>query len=136
MTLSHFPDIGSDGRIVRWSASAAASQHVSVMHWTSYQRRWTRHMSVPCEGLIGRTGNSHIACFSSSQWLPDHFTSRNWPTCSRSNSMQYQYQHFTRIGAWKIQWMPYCLHVPLYSPLSTTKAPPSSNSHISRSRNS
>src|SRR6266576_680634 len=136
MTLSHSCDVGLDGRIVRWSTFATASQHVSGMHWMSYQSRWTRHMSVPCEGSIRQTGNSPIACFNSSQWLHAHFTSRNWPTCSHSISKMDQSQNFMRIGVWKIQRMPYCLHVPLYLPLSITEALPSYNSHIFPSRNS
>ena len=39
------------GAIVRWSTVAAASRQVSDMHWLSYQRRWTRHMSAPCEEI-------------------------------------------------------------------------------------
>src|SRR6266852_6077772 len=128
MILAHFCDVGLDGWIARWSTFATASQDVSGMHWPSYQRRWTRHMSVPCEGSIRQTGNLPIACFSSSQWLPAHFTSRNWPSCSHSISRQDQYRNSMRIAAWKIQRMLYCLHVPLYLPLSTTEVPPSYNS--------
>src|SRR6267154_1233220 len=134
MTLAHFCDVGSDGWIVRWSTFATASQHVSGMHWPSYQRRSTRRISVPCEGSTRQTGNSPIACFSSSQWLPAHFTSRNWPTCSHSISRQNPYQNTIRIGAWKILCMPYYLRAPLYLPLSTTEAPPSYNSHTFPSR--
>src|SRR6267154_303303 len=136
MTVAHFCDVGLDGWIVRWSTFATASQHVSGVHWPSYQRRWMRHMSVPCEGSIRQTGNSPTACFSLSQWLPAHFASRNSPTCSHSISRQDQYRNLLRIGAWKTQRIPYYLHVPLYLPSSTTEVPPSYNSHIFPSRNS
>ena len=45
-------------------------------------------MRVPCEASMSQIGNQPIACFSSSQWLPAHFTSTNWPTCSHSISRQ------------------------------------------------
>jgi hypothetical protein len=52
-------------------------------------------MSVCCERSIMQTGNLPIGCcFSSSQRLPTHFTSRNWPTCSHSTSKQDQYRNF------------------------------------------
>src|SRR6266852_2745700 len=105
MTLAHFCDVGTDGWIVRRSTFATASQQISRKHWTNYQRHWTRHMSVPCEGSISRGGKSPIAYFCSSQWLPAHFTSRNWPTCSHSISRQDQYRNSTRIGTRKIQRM-------------------------------
>jgi hypothetical protein len=138
MTLAHFHfcDVGLDGWFVRWSTFAAASLQVSGVHCANYQRRWTRHMSVPYEGSIRQTGNSPIAYFTSSQWHPAHFTSRNWPTYSHSILRQDQYQNSMRIGAWKIQRMPYYLRAPLYLPLSTTKVPPSFNSHTFPSRNS
>src|SRR6266852_5065508 len=134
MSLAHFCDVGSDGWIVRWSAFSTTSQRVSRKYWPNYQCRWMRHMSVPCGGSQRHAGNSPIECFSSSQWLPTRFTSRNWPTCSHTISRQDQYRSSMRIGVWKIQRMSYCLHVPLYLPLSTTKVPPSYNSHIFLSR--
>src|SRR5580658_9762724 len=130
MTLAHFCHVGLDGWIVRWSIFATASRLVSRKHCSNYQRHWTRHMSVPYKESIRQIGNSPIGCFSSSQSLPAHFTSKNWPTCSHSISRQDQYRYSIRIGAWKIQRMLYCLHVPLYLLLSTTTGvPPSYNSH-------
>ena len=71
-----------------------------------------RDMSVPCEGSMKQTGCSPIPRFSLSRWLPAHFTSANWPTCSHSISRRDQWD-FMRIGsAWKIRRMRYCLHVP------------------------
>src|SRR5260370_503586 len=79
-----------------------------------------------------------IAYFNSSQWLPAHFASRNWPNCLDSISRRDRYRNSMRLGAGKIQQTPYYLHAPLYSPLSMVDVvwETSFNSHISLSRSS
>src|SRR5260370_22878338 len=95
-------------------------------------------MSARCEEFRRQTGDSRIGYFSSSQWLPARFASRNSPGCLHSTSRRDRYLHSMRIGALRVQRTPYCMHAPLYSLLLTVEIDleTSSNFHTSLSTSS
>jgi hypothetical protein len=102
-TLTHISTVGSGGYIVSLATSATASQDVSGVLWTTYQRRSMGYTNARYGKSKARTGNLPEGCSYASQRLPAPFGSRNWQNFWPSISSQDQFRNFARIGAWKIR---------------------------------